>query len=169
MDREQSSSFRTKRGRCILDIEVDELRLTSSWRGQFKRYYEGSKLIFVMMTLFFFGYLPVALLTAGLQTLLATLGIGLIIVAGGQLSNYVRGFTSTPRIPFDAVTAIESVEGSWWTRPRFVVSYTINETEKKRYVMLPSPHLSYTDEEFEKAKYLFRQHSLPLESEEGHR
>jgi hypothetical protein len=54
MVHEQSSSFRTKRGHCILDTEAGELRLTSSWRGQFKRYYEGSKLIFAMMVLFFF-------------------------------------------------------------------------------------------------------------------
>lgn len=50
---ERPSSFRTKRGRCLLDTDAGELRLTSSWRGQFKRYYEGSKPIFVMLVLFF--------------------------------------------------------------------------------------------------------------------
>lgn len=164
MDRERSSSFRTKRGRCILDTEAGALRLTSSWRGQFKRYYEGSKLIFAMMVLFFFIYVPIALLTAGLQTLLIILGIILVIVGGGQLSNYVRGFTSTECVPLDEITAVEPVEGSWWTQPRFIVSYATNKSEKKRYVILPSSHLSYTGEEFEKAKDLFRQHDLPLES-----
>ena len=164
MSHERPSSFKTKRGRCILDSEANELRLTSSWRGQFKRYYEGNKLIFGMMMFFFLAYIPITLLTDDFQTLLAILVIVLIIVGGGHLSNYVRGFTSRRRIPLDAITAAKSVEGSWLTQPRFVVFYETSTTEKKRYVILPSSYLSYTDEEFEMAKDLFHQHGIPLES-----
>ncbi|WP_160133734.1 hypothetical protein [Halococcus salsus] len=160
---EEATSFRTKRGRCVLDSEAGELRLTSSWRGLFKRYYEGNKLVFGGMVLGL-GSLPIALLSADRRTLLVGLGLLVVLIAGGRLSNSVRGFTTARRIPLDSVVAIEPIEGSAVTRPRFVVSYSAAGTVKKRYVMLPSRYLSYTGEEFEKAKSLFRRHDLPLEA-----
>ena len=160
---DEVASFRTKRGRCILDSEAGELRLTSSWRGFFKRYYEGNKLVLGAALLFVFGYLPITLLSAGRRTLLVMVGLLLVLIVGGQLSNYVRGFTSARRISSDSVVAIEPIEGWAATRPRFVVSYAEAGAVKKRYVMLPSRYLSYTSEEFETAKSLFRRHDLPLE------
>ncbi|EMA38087.1 hypothetical protein [Halococcus hamelinensis] len=159
---EEVTSFRTKRGRCVLDNEAGELRLTSSWRGQFRRYYEGNTLVFVGMVLVL-GYLPVVLISLERRTLLVGLGLLLVLLVGGRLSNYVRGFTSAHRIPLDSVVAIEPIEGSPVTRPRFVVSYSEAGTVKRRYVMLPSRYLSYTGEEFGEAKSLFRGHDLPVE------
>lgn len=157
-------SFRTKRGRCIFDTETGELRLTPSWKGQFKRYYEGSKLIFALMVLFMlWGSFQV--ITADLRELVIGLLLLIAILAVGYLSNYVRGFTSRESIPLDAITAVTPIEGRWWTRPRFIVEYEVNGTAKKRYVMLPSPHLSYTDNEFERAKDLFRTHGIPIQTE----
>ena len=90
---EEATSFRTKRGRCVLDSEAGELRLTSSWRGLFKRYYEGNKLVFGGMVLGL-GSLPIALLSADRRTLLVGLGLLVVLIAGGRLSNSVRGFTT---------------------------------------------------------------------------
>ena len=51
------------------------------------------------------------LLTAGVQTLLMVLGLVLVLIVVGHLSNYVRGFTSAGHVPLDAITAAKPVEG----------------------------------------------------------
>lgn len=158
-------SFRTKRGRCVFDTDAGELRLTSSWRGQFRRYYEGSKPLFALLVLAVVALLGF-LATADSQRLLLFAGVLVAVLVLSHAGNYLRGFSTADRIPLDAVVAADPVAGNAMTRPRFVVRYETDGGVKKRYVMLPSRYLSYTDEEFETAKRLFREHGVPVEGDD---
>jgi hypothetical protein len=52
------------------------------------------------------------------------------------------------------VTPVRGTRGL--TRPRFVVTYTVDEDTKRRYVPMPSLWLSYGEREFRRAAAAFR-------------
>lgn len=158
-------SFRTKRGRC--HIEGDQLRLDSSFRGQLRRYREGSRLLFasyLVVLAVAVGY-PVVLVATGEGETLLFWGAGIVLVLGGAAAlNRWRGFTSDDEIPIEAITHVTAERGTrGLTRPRFVVSYVRDGEPKRRYVTMPSTFLSYGEDEFELAKSLFRDAELPVE------
>jgi hypothetical protein len=159
-------SFRTKRGRC--HVEGDRLALESSIRGQFQRYREGGRLLFwsyVVLTVTAVAY-PVYMLAVGeARTVLLWGGAvgGLLML--GYAVNYWRGFTRADEIPLEAITHVTAVTGTrGLTRPRFVVTYRRDGETHHRYVMMPSPFLSYGDAEFERAKETFREAGVHVET-----
>ncbi|MFB6114813.1 MAG: hypothetical protein ABEK04_00865 [Candidatus Nanohalobium sp.] len=158
------ASFRTKRGRCILD--EDKMYLTSSFKGHMKRLWEGNKvLLFGFSALYIWiGYAVVFGLDAAV---LAGAGLGLVLVAISYITNHFRNFSSDSIIEKDNINSIKASKGSkTLTRPRFVVKFDKNGEEKNRYIMMPSLWLSYGSEEFEKAKEIFRDEGLELEEPE---
>ena len=159
-------SFRTKRGRCVLTDE--ELRIETGVLAQARRYWEGNRLLLA-------GYLGVyaLLLIAAAEVVRAedwralafgTIAVVSLFVAGRTL-NRQRGVTGDDRIPLHDVERVEAVEGDdWLTRPRFVVSYWRGNAISHRYVMMPSGLLSYGGREFERAKDLFGEAGIPVET-----
>jgi len=158
------SSFRTKRGRCV--IEDDTLALESSLRGQLARYREGNRLLYwcyVGILLALVGWVGSRLLFGFDQRDLLTVGVivGLLALARGIA--WTRGFTSADTIPVSAIDRVNAIDGAKGvTRPRFIVHYERDGDEKKRYVMMASRFLSYGDDEFETAIAVFREHDIPV-------
>ncbi|SDZ84636.1 hypothetical protein SAMN04488065_0742 [Haloplanus vescus] len=159
-------SFRTKRGRCVLDD--DTLSLQSSLRGQWRRYREGGRWPALLMAGGMIGAVVtvvVQVLSGNWRPLLIGGGAFLILWGVGRVSNVVRGFTDDEEIPLEAISHVTAVPGtSGLTRPRFVV-YERDGATKKRYVMMPSRWLSYGDEEFDRAKDAFRAVGLAVETD----
>jgi hypothetical protein len=167
-DRTPVDRFRTKRGRCVLTD--DELRVESGLLLQARRYWEGNRALLA-------GYLAAyGLLVAAAVRVLdregwtaLAVGAGAVaaLVVAGRVVNRRRGVTGDERIPLHDVERIEVFEGDdWLTRPRFVVRYWRDGRVKRRYVMMPSGLLSYGESEFERAKRLFRERELPVETME---
>lgn len=58
---------------------------------------------------------------------------------------------------------MKPVSGTKWiSRPRFIVKYRRDGERKNRYIQMPSK-FGYGDEEFERAKEIFRSENVPLE------
>jgi hypothetical protein len=152
-------SFRASRGRCILDEE--NLYISSSWSGLFRRYLEGGIVGKLMIASFL--PLPVIVLanmgTGTFQPVLSGLkigaGMGIILITSGILINYFRGFSYDRKIPRSSINKFKVVEGTkGLSQPRFIVKFEKNGEERNRYIVMPSEFLSYGEEEFEEAKKL---------------
>ncbi|MFB6143802.1 MAG: hypothetical protein ABEJ98_00685 [Candidatus Nanohaloarchaea archaeon] len=160
------TSFRTKRGRCVIDD--GSVYLSSSLSGLLKRYCEGG--YFGKLLLFFYALLPVylfyAIWTADIY-FVAGMGIGLVILASLYAVNYFRGFRYGSVFPRESVESFTAVEGSkGFTRPRFVMKFRRGDDLRKRYVMMPSKFLSYGEEEFEEAKRKLEQEGFEVREDE---
>jgi hypothetical protein len=165
------TSFRTKRGRCILDDE--RLYLSSSWAGQMRRYQEGG--FFGKIMLVSLAALPVIILFNLIMVdgteVLEGFGIGLGLGLGGillaYLINYFRGFATDRVIQRDAIESFKAVEGSKGvSRPRFILKFEKNGEKRNRYIMMPSKFLSYGEEEFEEAKDKLREEGFEVVEED---
>ncbi|MFB6241596.1 MAG: hypothetical protein ABEJ36_02225 [Candidatus Nanosalina sp.] len=165
------TSFRTKRGRCILDSE--NLYLSSSWTGQLKRYWEGGG--FGKFMLVSLAMLPVIILSnflmvdeySVLSGLGIGLGLGLGIMAFAYIVNYFRGFSTDRVIHRDGIEEFKAVEGSKGvTRPRFIVKFEKGGETRNRYIMMPSKILSYGEEEFGEAKEKLRDEGFKVVEED---
>lgn len=154
-------SFRTKRGRCIVDDDAGELRITGSWLGFFERYYEGSKLMFAVLV-GWFCYVAYWVVTTE-QFYRRAFFVGVVaLVIGGYAVDYARGYTRTNRVPLDSVMAAIPVEGGPLTVPRIVVIYEGEGGIRRRRITLPSSLLSYTEDELERARRLFRDRGISV-------
>lgn len=159
------SSFKTKRGTCSLTS--DELRIEESYRGQLKRYYEGVTTTkrSIVLGLLMFGGMAVAfidIIRTDQWVLFYIMGLGIPLVLIGYGIDYVRGFRRVETIPRDAITEITSIDGTIWTHQRFIVTYETEGRMSKRRIRLPSRQFAFTDQEFERAKQLFRTNDLPF-------
>lgn len=156
--------FRTKRGRCVFDEQVGELRLHGSWRGYLRNVYAGSTWRFLAMLL-----LPVFTLVnlyAASRSGLArefVLGVALVvgIAAVYSVVRFARGFGDDESIPLGAIHFVEG-DGRR-THPQFVVYYGEDGEETTCRVTLPSKRLSYTMDEFEEAWRTFERYGVPVE------
>ncbi|WP_150123175.1 hypothetical protein [Haladaptatus sp. R4] len=90
------------------------------------------------------------------------LGFFVIIVVLAYVVDHLRGFRRVNQLPLDSITAVEVIEGSWWTHPRFIIEYQNGDQINKRRIRLPSRYFTFTEQEFEHAKELFRSHDIPL-------
>jgi hypothetical protein len=160
-------SFRTKRGRCHLDGGT--LRIESSCRGYVRRLREGNRVLFwsyVLAMIVAVGT-PLSLIVSGdVRGVGFVLGGVVLLVGVARASNSLRGFTSEAEIPLDDVRRVTATTGTQGlTRPRFVVEYDRDGERKKRYVMMPSLWLDYSEETFERAKTVFREAGVPVEAD----
>lgn len=158
-------SFKTKRGTCSLT--TDELRIEESYTGQLKRYYEGVTttkrgLVLGLLVLGVVAVEFVAIIRTDQWVLVYIVGLAIPIVLIGYGIDYVRGFRRVETIPRDAITEITSIDGTIWTHQRFIVKYEDNGRISKRRIRLPSRQFAFTDQEFERAKQLFRTNDLPF-------
>jgi hypothetical protein len=160
-------SFRTRGGQCRITDEA--IHIDDSYIGRIKRHYDESRLltlswlIFPLCILYFFVVGDRNVYALGLG-----LGIGLAVGGGylafGYTYNYVRDFTYDDRIPRNAIKTVKPVSGTKGvSRPRFIVKYERDGERKNRYIQMPSK-FGYGDEEFEKAKELFRSEDIPVET-----
>jgi hypothetical protein len=90
-----------------------------------------------------------------------------IIIVLAYIVDHLRGFRRVDTLPINSITAIEVIEGSWWTHARFIVEYQNDEQANKRRIRLPSRYFAFTEQEFEHAKKLFRSHEIPLTGDFG--
>ena len=159
------ASFRTKRGTCF--ISDNELRLEESYTGQLKRYYEGAKAstrglvlvglmgVYLVWMVHFFLFVR-----RGLFPIFFVILVIIIVLA--HIADHLRGFRRVDILPLDSITAVEVIEGAWWTHARFIIEYQNGDQSNKRRVRLPSRYFAFTEREFEHAKALFRSHDIPL-------
>lgn len=158
-------SFRTRGGQC--KITEDTIQIDNSYVGRIKRHYDENRLLSLLWVisiplwaLYLFMMDDWEMLALGLGISLAVAGAYLTF---GYLYNYVRDFTYDDQIQRDAIETVKPVEGTKWiSRPRFIVKYEQEGERKNRYIQMPSK-FGYGDEEFEKAKELFRSQGIPLE------
>jgi len=161
-------NFRTNRGRCIIDEE--NLYLSSSWTGLFKRYLEGGIVGKVAFASLF--ALPFVLLlnlsTGNISPFLDGILIGSILggtlLASILLINYFRNFSYDRVIPKDSINKVKVVEGTeGLSQPRFIVKFEKNGEIRNRYIYMPSKLLSYGKEEFNKAQEILKDEGFELE------
>lgn len=89
------------------------------------------------------GYVPVSAVVTGLVLIL-------------WATNYGRGFRSPDQIRLDAIEKVSATSGiKWLTRPRLIITYTDDETIRKRRVNLPSFHTNNGEIAYEQAKEAF--------------
>ena len=158
-------SFRTKRGRCF--IFESELRLEESYTDQLKHYYEEAKastrgLVLTGLMIVYVVWMASFIPFERRESFAYFLGFFVIIVVLAYVVDHLRGFRRVNQLPLDSITAVEVIEGSWWTHPRFIIEYQNDEQVNKRRIRLPSRYFAFTDQEFEQAKELFRSHDIPL-------
>jgi hypothetical protein len=158
-------SFRTKRGRCF--ISGSELRIEESYIDQSKRYYEEAKsstrgLVLTGLMIVYVVWMANYILFDRREFFPYFLGFFVIIVVLANVVDHLRGFRRVDTLPLDSITAVEVIEGSWWTHPRFIIEYQNGDHINKRRVRLPSRYFAFTEQEFEHAKELFRSHDIPL-------
>ncbi|MFB6213037.1 MAG: hypothetical protein ABEJ07_00510 [Candidatus Nanohaloarchaea archaeon] len=159
------TSFRTKRGRCIID--GDDLYLSSSMAGLFRRFWEGGRLgrLLAVSYLVFFAWFFYKLLFDLGTPFKVGIALGAALLALSYVTNSLRGFSRQRVIPLDSVKEVSFTEGRpGLTRPRFIVEFEKEGGEqKKRYIMMPSLWLDYSEEEVGKAKMMFEDKGLRAE------
>lgn len=167
-----SHQFETKRGECR--IEDNTLVLDESFVIYFQRFYDrfwntGSwrhKAIFVgflFTPIVYLGWFVNLIVSPGRDAILwvAVIIVGLLAVVAYQ--RVVRGFTRTMHIPLDAITSVTAERGTkGLTHPRFVVTYRKNETQRRRYIMMPSRITPNGDAAFEQARAIVRDAGLEI-------
>ncbi len=148
-------------------ISESELRLEESYTDQLKHYYEGAKastrglvltglmIVYVVWIVNYFIFIKPELLPPFLP-------IFVIIVVLAYFVDLLRGFRRVNQLTLDSITAVEVIEGSLWTHPRFIIEYQNDGQSNKRRIRLPSRYFAFTEQEFEHAKELFRSHEIPL-------
>lgn len=155
--------FKTKKGRCIVTDE--EIRLESPFLARFKRTYEGSKLLFAGVVLVI-GYLVVSLIFDQFifqrAPMVWAIGIATIVIVLKLLYVYASNQTLDNQIPLDKVKHIKLIQRR---RPIFIVNYEKNDSEVYRAIPLPSARYSYTEQELEKAKRLFKRHGFQIKED----
>jgi hypothetical protein len=85
------------------------------------------------------------------------------IAALAYAIDYLRGFTRQTSIRLNRIERVVPVRGGVLTQPRLIVHYRTHDRTARRRITLPSRHLSYGDEEFEKAKRVLAERGLGVE------
>lgn len=162
--------FETKRGECR--FEDDELVLEESLRGYFENlragYWESDRLWHKFVFVGFVLALPIGTTIVAIGVVTSDRGVvaelwpvAVLAVLWALLyvvQRFGRGFTSTPRIPLDAIEDVTLASGSWpLTRPRFVVRFLEDGSLRKRYVLLPSLGMPHGEETLERAARAFEE------------
>lgn len=165
-------SFRTKRGRCVVDDTY--LHVEESYWGYYRNLYDDywaggwfGKVVVVGT-----AFVPLYGLWAAYRLLSEPFGtpalvLGGLVAAFFAFSAYrrvVRGYTSASRIPLRDVRAVRTNRGSkGLTRPRFLVEYDADGATRRRYLMLASLHTPDGEERFEEARRALDAAGLPVE------
>lgn len=154
--------FKTRSGQCWITDEA--IQIDESYIGRLKRHYDETPLLALSWLIFplYVLYLLVFEDWEWDWYVLGLAGAGTYL-AFGYASTPVRDFTYDDRIGRDAIETVKPVSGTrGLSRPRFIVKYKRNGERKHRYIQMPSK-FGYGNEEFEKAKKLFRSEGIPLE------
>ena len=158
-------SFRTKRGRCF--ISESELRLEESYTDQLKHYYEEAKastrgLVLTGLMIVYVVWMVNFILFERGEFFPYFLGSLVIIVVLAYVVDHLRGFRRVNQLSLDSITAVEVIEGSWWTHYRFIIEYQNGNQINKRRIRLSSRYFGFTEQAFEHAKELFRAQDISL-------
>lgn len=154
-------SFRTRGGQWRITDEA--IHIDGNYIGRIKRHYDENKLLTLVWFVLLL-YVLYSLVFGDWEVYSLGLGIAGSYLAFGYVYNYVRDFTYDNRIQRDAIEIVKPVTGTkGLSRPRFIVKYKRDGKRKNRYIQMPSK-FGYGDEEFEKAKELFRIEGIPLEN-----
>ncbi|MFB6178984.1 MAG: hypothetical protein ABEI77_04590 [Halorientalis sp.] len=170
MSGDVSGSFRTKTGHCRLDGE--SIELTHDATGNLGNVYDGlvggdGDAIRILAT---WAAFAVAIAIAGLGLWFvpwfapAVAAISVAVIGVSYYRKYQYNFTDDDTIPLGTVRDVTFTSGiPGLTRPRFVVHYRENDTDKHRYVFLPSKLYAKTDDAICQGKRLFAANDLPVE------
>lgn len=158
-------NFRTRGGQCQITDEA--IRIEDSYVGRIKRHYDENRGLFLLWLIMVSLWLLYSFVTLHWRLFALGVGFGLAVggvyLAFGYAYNYIRDFTYDDQIRRGAIETVKPVSGTKWiSRPRFIVKYRRDGERKNRYIQMPSK-FGYGDEEFERAKEIFRSENVPLE------
>jgi hypothetical protein len=165
-----SQQFETKRGECR--IEDGTLVLDESIVRYLRNLYDGywkadswwRKAVFVsylFAPVFGLGGLVDLIISPNKTVVLGVAVLIVVFLAIVVYQRVVRGFTRVTHIPLDSITAVTAESGTkGLTRPRFIVTYQKNGSQRRRYIMMPSRVLPHGDSTFERARAIIRDTGL---------
>ena len=150
--------FKTNRGECYLS--EDALHIDESASGYLQHMYEAATssvrdFLFVSIFVTVLGVNLAIIMAGNVLGVVIGGGIGFCIVGIVYGVGYLRGFRQVETIPLKSITAVDRVEGSAWTHPRYIVSYEEDGATHKRRIKLPSRYLSFSEKQREPASQLF--------------
>ncbi|WP_363463765.1 hypothetical protein [Halogeometricum borinquense] len=154
-------SFRTKRGRCLVDdtyLHVEE-SFVGTYRNMYDYWSSGWVGRFVFLAAMFaplYGLGTALWVTRedplGTPALIFLSAIGVFVIISA-FRRIVQGYTSASRIPLADVRTVTSNRGTkGLTSPRLLVEYDADGATRKRVLMLPSLYTSDGEERFEEAQ-----------------
>lgn len=160
--------FETKRGECRIDGEaviIDEsIRQHASnlYRGYWqsnRRWHRSiflSSILALPMGITVLGLLAVS---EGVQFILPYLaGFAAVFVAIRVIQRYGRKFTSRSTIPLRAIDSVTLIDGTPpFTRPRFILTYSIDGRRRRRYVTMPSLSMPHGETSLDRAVKCFEE------------
>lgn len=77
---------------------------------------------------------------------------------------HFRGFTDEKFVEYETINSVKFIEGrKWLTCPRFILKYSSEDEEKKRYITMPHELLGDVEKDVEEIKKEFRSRDIEVE------
>jgi hypothetical protein len=158
--------FRIKKGECVFGS--DRIMLEESLKGHFSNlfdlWYEGEtrqKAIFAASVFAVFFSLSIIgnfLMLASVQAIAAFAVMLVAVLVISWTHKYEHGFTSEKFVRKENLDSVNFVKGRRWiTCPRFILNYSEDGKEKKRYVIMPTRLIPGVDEDIQGIKEKFEE------------
>lgn len=161
----ESNSFRINLGECIVTDE--EVIINESANSTLHRIYEGNKLFFTLLAIGIFWIFVSIIFDTWIfsrEVALWILVIGVLI--GGAISilwvrNLNNGnFTRDTVIPLTSIQSVDCSESGLF--PHIIISYQKDDEIANRLLQFPYSWFSYTHEEYENAKCIFKDKEITI-------